>query len=158
MRVEANSVVRLEYTLWVDGRKVEGTEAQRPMTILMGHAPELPKGLEEALLGLEPGYHRRIVPPERAYGFYDPALRTTVAATALPEAPRVGGGFGGTGPDGEPLLYRVVSIQDEMVVLDANPPLAGKTLEYEITIHRVRPPEREELEHGHVHGEGGVHH
>ncbi len=158
MRVETNSVVKFEYELWVDGSKVEGTEAQCPKTILMGHAPELPKGLEAALLGLEVGQYRLVVPPEQGYGPYDPALRVEVAIADLPEAPRVGGGFSGTGPSGEPMLYRVIAIQGEQAVLDANPPLAGKTLEYRVNLQQVRRAEPEELEHGHIHGEGGIHH
>ena len=54
--------------------------------------------------------------------------------------------------------YRVTAVNGDLVTLDANPKWAGKTLEYSITIHAVREAEPEELEHGHVHGEGGVRH
>jgi len=153
MWVDTNSVVKLEYELWVEGQRLEGTDGH-PRTILMGHAPELPRGLEAALLGKAPGNYRVVVPPEP----YNPALCTEVLASALPDPPRLGGGYSGEGPAGEPLLYRVVAIQGERVMLDANLPLAGKALEYRFTIHSVRPAEPGELEHGHVHGEGGVHH
>ncbi len=158
MKIAADSVVKFEYELWVGGAKVEGTEPHHPITILMGHAPDLPKGLEATLLGLEAGSHKVVLPPEQGYGFYDPALRTEAQAADLPEAPRLGGGFSGNGPNGEALLFRVISIEGERVILDANPPHAGKELEYRLTIHAVRPAEPGELEHGHVHGEGGVHH
>jgi FKBP-type peptidyl-prolyl cis-trans isomerase SlyD len=62
------------------------------------------------------------------------------------------------GEDGQPLLYRVVEIEDYTVILDANHKWAGKTLEYIFTIHGVRPADRGEVAHGHVHGEGGVVH
>jgi len=153
MWVDNNSVVKLGYELWVEGHKFEGTDGH-PRTILMGHAPELPRGLEAALLGKAPGSYQEMVLPEP----YDPALCIQVMASELPDPPRLGRSYSGEGPQGELLLYRVVAIEGERVMLDANPPLAGKTLEYRFTILSVRPAEPGELEHGHVHGEGGVHH
>jgi len=153
MQVDARSVVKLEYELWVEGQKLKGTDGH-PKTILMGHAPELPPGLEASLLGKEPGSYQVVWPSEP----YDPALCIEVPSAELPDPPRIGGGYSGVGPEGQPLLYRVVGIAGDRVTLDANPPLAGKALEYRFTILSVRPAEPEELEHGHVHGEGGVQH
>ncbi|AWR86738.1 FKBP-type peptidylprolyl cis-trans isomerase SlyD [Meiothermus taiwanensis WR-220] len=153
MQIGSTSVVKLEYQLWVDGRKLEGTDGQ-PKTILMGHAPELPPGLEANLLGKKPGSYQIFLPPEP----YNPDLCTVVPAADLPEPPRLGAGYTGESPDGRLMLYRVVHIDGERVTLDANPPLAGKTLEYHLIIHSVRHATPEELEHGHVHGEGGVQH
>lgn len=158
MKVSAHSVVKFEYELWIDGSKVEGTEAGHPRTILMGHALDLPKGLEAALLGKEAGSYTVILPPEQGYGYYEPALRTEARVADLPDTPRLGAGFSAEGSDGSILLYRVVAIEGETAILDANPPFAGKELEYRFTIHQVREAEKGELEHGHVHGEGGVHH
>ena len=47
---------------------------------------------------------------------------------------------------------------DEIVVMDFNHPLAGKDLNFSVTIVDVRAATAEELEHGHVHGPGGHHH
>jgi|UniRef100_A0A7C3HDW5 FKBP-type peptidyl-prolyl cis-trans isomerase SlyD len=153
MQIDHKSVVKLVYELWVEGHKLEGTDGH-PKTVLMGHATGLPPGLEAALLDKEPGHYRITLPPEP----HNPALRVEVSASELPEPPRPGGGYSGEGPEGQPLLYRVVAIEGERVTLDANSPLAGKALEYRLTILNVRPAEPEELEHGHVHGEGGVQH
>lgn len=158
MKVNAHSVVKFEYGLWIDSSKVEGTEAGHPKTILMGHVHDLPKGLETTLLGKEAGSYQVILTPEQGYGFYDPALRTEARVADLPDAPRVGAGFSVESSNGTVLLYRVAAIEGETATLDANPPYAGKELEYRFTIHKVREAEKGELEHGHVHGEGGVHH
>jgi len=151
-------VIRLEYILRIDGHIVARTPEGRPQTILSGFAPDLPKGLEAALVGKKPGEYRLRLPPERAYGPYDPEKHLRVKASELPEPPRVGGGFAANGPGGQPVLYRVVAVEGQEVELDANLEWAGKTLEYTFTIHSVRPADPQEVAHGHVHGEGGVQH
>jgi len=52
----------------------------------------------------------------------------------------------------------VVGVEEDGVVLDGNHPLAGKPLSFEVEIVEVRAATEEEVEHGHVHGEGGHHH
>ena len=52
----------------------------------------------------------------------------------------------------------VCDITDESVVMDFNHPMAGKELNFSVTVVDVRPATKEELEHGHVHGAGGHHH
>jgi FKBP-type peptidyl-prolyl cis-trans isomerase SlyD len=49
----------------------------------------------------------------------------------------------------------VVSIEEETVTVDGNHPLAGMTLNFDVKVVEVREATGEELEHGHVHGEGG---
>jgi FKBP-type peptidyl-prolyl cis-trans isomerase SlyD len=54
-------------------------------------------------------------------------------------------------PDG-PVIFTVVNIDDFEVLVDGNHPLAGMTLNFDITVQSVRDATSEELEHGHVHG------
>jgi FKBP-type peptidyl-prolyl cis-trans isomerase SlyD len=61
------------------------------------------------------------------------------------------------GPNG-PITLTVVKLTETGAVLDANHPLAGKTLHFDVEITTVRSATQEELEHGHVHGEGGHQH
>ncbi len=158
MKIQKYWVIRFEYTLYVDGALVDRSPEGHPITILTGHAPHLPAGLESALMGKEPGEYHVSLPPKGAHGPYDPAKRVVVDRKDLPEEPRLGGAYTAEGPDGQPLLYRVVEVAGDRVILDANPKWAGKTLEYRFTIHTVRPADAEEVAHGHVHGEGGVVH
>lgn len=154
MKIKSYQVIELEYTLSIDGAVVERTPEGKTQHILTHFAPDLPRGLEAALVGKSPGTYQTVVPAEQAYGPHDPGLRITVKVADLPEEPRVGGGFAAEND----LLYRVVEIGGGEAVLDANHQWAGKTLEYSFTIHYVRPAERGEIEHGHVHGKGGVEH
>lgn len=52
----------------------------------------------------------------------------------------------------------VLEVTDEFVSMDFNHPMAGKELNFSVTVLDVRPATAEELEHGHVHGPGGHHH
>jgi FKBP-type peptidyl-prolyl cis-trans isomerase SlyD len=56
------------------------------------------------------------------------------------------------------MLYTIVEITDKEVTVDGNHPLAGKTLNFKATVTDVRAATKEEIDHGHVHGEGGHHH
>ncbi|GEM82744.1 MAG: peptidyl-prolyl cis-trans isomerase [Meiothermus sp.] len=158
MQIKSYQVIRFEYQLIIDGQVVDRSPEGHPLTILTHFAPNLPAGLEHALLGKQPGAYRVVLPPEAAYGPYDPTKRVVVPRGDLPEEPRLGGAFTAEGVDGQALLYRVVAVEGDSVTLEANHPWAGKTLEYRVVIHAVRPAEKEEVAHGHVHGEGGVVH
>jgi len=65
--------------------------------------------------------------------------------------------FGET-PDGDHVALWVVDVEDDVVKLDANHPLAGVTLHFKVKITEVREPTEEEVEHGHPHGIGGAEH
>jgi FKBP-type peptidyl-prolyl cis-trans isomerase SlyD len=61
------------------------------------------------------------------------------------------------GPRGARLVT-VTNVERDFVTVDANHPLAGKTLHFQVEITEVREATREELKHRHVHGPGGHHH
>jgi FKBP-type peptidyl-prolyl cis-trans isomerase SlyD len=61
-------------------------------------------------------------------------------------------------PEGDIVPAVIIEIGSEFVVLDANHPLAGEQLFFEIELTAIRAATQEELEHGHVHGVGGHHH
>jgi FKBP-type peptidyl-prolyl cis-trans isomerase SlyD len=60
--------------------------------------------------------------------------------------------------EGNPLDGRVVEIGEDFVKVDLNHPLAGEDLHFKGEILSVREASQDELDHGHVHGEGGHHH
>lgn len=160
MEVRENTVVTFGYELRVDGERVDASLEGEPVTVLVGNAPWLPLGLEGALFGLSPGPFRVTLPPERAAGTHDPGKVAVVGRGEFPEGSSVEGGeeFHAQDEGGRPVAFRVVAVEGDRVTVDANPELAGKTLGYEGVIHGVREATPEEVEHGHVHGEGGVEH
>ena len=60
--------------------------------------------------------------------------------------------------DQGPVQFTIDSVDNEIVRVDLNHLMAGKTLHFEVTVDSVRDADQEELLHGHVHGPGGVEH
>ena len=56
-----------------------------------------------------------------------------------------------------PVSVVVTAVTEETVTVDGNHPLAGKTLNFEVTVESVREATKDELEHGHIHGPGCSH-
>ena len=146
-------VVSLEYTLTVDGEVVDSTEGIEPISFLQGYENIIP-GLERELYGLKVGDSKKVhVTAKDAYGEIDPEAVVDVPRKDIPkDIPlKPGVELQVTNEDGELLDAVIVSVAKDMVRLDFNHPLAGKDLNFDITVVELREAEPEELEHGHVH-------
>lgn len=159
MKITDNSVVKLEWSLSIDDKVVEHSLAGEAQTILIGHAKSLPRGLEGLLIGHEAGTEFEAT-LENGYSVYDLSKVHTAQKSDFPAKTNLalGASFYTQDEHGKPLVARVVKLQKDTVTVDFNHQFAGKTLEYQIKILHVRPAEESELEHGHVHGKGGVDH
>ncbi len=118
------------------------------------------KGLETALYGLKAGDKKHVsVPAVDGYGEYDPeAIVDVVRSEFPPEIPlKPGVELEVSDEDGDVQFATIVSLTKSHVKLDFNHPLAGKTLEFDVTINELRAASSEELDHGHVHGHGHGH-
>jgi FKBP-type peptidyl-prolyl cis-trans isomerase SlyD len=161
MKIAAQTVVKFAWTLSVEGKRVDGTPEGETQTILIGHTHGLPVQLEASLIGLEVGEHKTvIIEAEDAYGVYDPGKRQIVPTSSFPVGAnlQVGATFFTQDAEGNPLTARVIESPGENVTVDFNHEFAGKILEYKIEVQSVRVAEAGELEHGHVHGDGGIKH
>ena len=154
-------VIKLEYVLKVDGKVVDRTLESDPITILTGFAKQLPAGLEALLEGRQAGERfAASLPPNEGYEEYDLKKNRTVPRSEFPTKTVLEPGalFYAQTADAQPITARVIEIHGENVTVDFNHEHAGKTLDYRITVHAVREAEPGEIEHGHVHGEGGIKH
>lgn len=160
MQATKDTVVTLDYRLTLpDGEVVEVSEPGDPLVYLHGHEEIVP-GLERALEGKTTGDRvQAIVPPEDAYGEYDPEGSETVDRSEFPAdlELEVGGIITATDEDDDEVEFLVKAIDGDKVTVDFNHPMAGKTLHFDVTIREIRAATAEELEHGHVHGPGGAH-
>ena len=159
MKIEKNRVVVLRYKVETDGKVVGSATAQEPFDYIHGTRTILPK-LEEALEGLEAEEDFDCtVPPEDAYGAYDlkkvfdvPKSTFVVDGKLREDLLRVGAYIPLLNSAGEVCQGMVVSVGDETVTMDFNPPMAGKTLHFKGTVLSVREATPQELLEG-LHGE-----
>ena len=115
-------------------------------------------GLEKALLGKEKGdTFSQNFPPEEAYGEPQTEYIQAVAMSKFedPSSVKEGVQFH---LESQNMVAKVTKVEDDIVTLDMNHPLAGQTLCFDIEVVDVRDATKEEIEHGHVHGEGGHKH
>jgi FKBP-type peptidyl-prolyl cis-trans isomerase SlyD len=159
MTISKDTVVSMNYVLKNDEGKVLDQSGDDPLVYLHGHKNIVP-GLEKALDGLAVGAKTQAsISPSEGYGEYDPKLKFAVPAAQMGDGiPPVDSLVQLTSRAGQTFVARVMGADDDKVMLDANHPLAGENLNFEVTITDIREAQPEELEHGHVHGPGGHHH
>ncbi|MEO8039667.1 MAG: peptidylprolyl isomerase [Betaproteobacteria bacterium] len=154
-----NSVVSIDYELLdVEGKVIEKTD--QPITYLHGGYDGIFPRVEEALHGRKTGDSCSVkLEPDDAFGEYDKELIRMEPRNLFPKNVKVGMQFEGAAEGSKhALVYTVTDIADDKIVVDANHPLAGKTVQFTCTVTAVRPATEEELHHGHVHGPEGHHH
>ena len=161
LTVDNDMVVTVDYVLTLDnGDVVEDTHAGMPMRFLAGHDEILP-ALEDALFGLAVGDETAVtLAPDDAYGDYDPEAFEEAPVDAFPanEGIEPGMPIGVQDESGEMYQAFVSEVRADIIVLDFNHPLAGETLHFQVKVIDLRPATAEELDHGHVHGDGHEHH
>lgn len=155
-KIENNTVARVHYTgtLPDTGEVFDSSEGREPLTFLVGHRQMIP-GFERELMGKELGEKVEFtLSPEDAYGEHNPDAVQKVPLDM----------FGNIKPEvGTTLMsdmgpFRVTEVGDELITVDFNHALAGKSLTFNVEVVEVRDATEEEISHGHAHGPGGVQH
>jgi len=160
VQIEKNRVVVLHYTVRDEqGQVIDRSEGRVPLSYLHGKGNIIP-GLEQALAGRTAGEKLEVtVPPEQGYGPRNERLVQIIARSLFDEGMELTPGMRvrATGPQGARLVT-VVRVERDFVTIDANHPLAGRTLNFSVEVAEVRKATHEEVSHGHVHGPGGHDH
>ncbi|HEY7957354.1 MAG TPA: peptidylprolyl isomerase [Polyangia bacterium] len=160
MVIADKKVVRIDYTLKnAEGQLLDSSDEGEPLSYLHG-AQQIVPGLERELAGLEEGQSKDVVvAPEEGYGLPDPEGVFGVPRAAFPEDAQlaVGQTFVGEDDAGAQVPVRVVEVKDDMIMVDANHPLAGVTLYFHVEVREVRDATSDELAHAHAHGAGHEH-
>ncbi|WP_028302572.1 FKBP-type peptidyl-prolyl cis-trans isomerase [Oceanospirillum beijerinckii] len=161
MQIQDNAVASIHYTLTNEaGDTIDSSEGAEPLAYLHGAANIIP-GLENALLGKTVGDKLNVqVSPEDGYGEHVAELVQQVPQEMFQGVDQVeiGMEFHAESNTGQPIAVTVTEVKEGMVTIDANHPLAGVTLNFDVEIVEVREATAEEQEHGHAHGAGGHHH
>lgn len=136
-RVAHNNTVTVKYTgKLADGTIFDSSPEDRPLTFIIGR-DEVIKGFEAAVLDMESGETKTVViEPDQAYGDPNPALVEEISRADLPDDLELveGGQLEVTQGDGGVLRLMIDKVTEEKVTLDANHPLAGKTLTFVIEL------------------------
>lgn len=160
MQIAKNSVVSIDYTLTDDaGTVLDSSKGQAPLAYIQGAGNIIP-GLEEALEGKQAGEQLKVsVPPEKGYGPRNEAMTQKVPRNMFDTQQEIKPGmrFHAESEHGTHTVT-VTAVDEEQVTVDGNHPLAGKTLNFDVSIVEVREATKDELSHGHVHGPDGHHH
>ena len=135
-KVETNSTVSVNYT----GRLEDGSifdssmvEGREPLKAKLGEGQLIP-GFEAGLIDMSIGETKTVeIEPSNAYGDYNDTLVVEVAKNNVPENVEPGMMLQTFGPMG-PSIVKVLEIKDEVVVIDANHPLAGKKLIFDLEV------------------------
>jgi len=131
---------------------LDSSAGATPMAYVHGYASIIP-GLEKALEGKTAGEQLQVtVPPVDAYGLRDERRMGQVDRSIFPEGADIKPGmrFRASSENGSDLVV-VTAVEGNTVTVDANHPLAGETLTFNVTVRDVRPATPEEISHGHVH-------
>lgn len=139
MAINKEQMVSMMYELTIDGEVVDSNIGKDPLEFAYGTGQIIP-GLEARIADMNEGDNADIlVPAAEAYGEYN-----AEAMQAIPKAQFegldlvVGMPLQGQGEGGQPIQVTVTEIRDEEVVVDFNHPLAGKDLNFSITINSIK--------------------
>lgn len=150
-------VVTFNYTLRDPrGQVLDTSIGGEPITYLEG-AGQVIDGLDEQLRGVAAGIKTTLqVPAAKAYGERDESQVRTLKRDKIPvEGELNPGDQFKTDTDRYAPIVTVVAANEDEVTLDANHPLAGMDLTFEVELLRVREATADELKHGHAHGADG---
>lgn len=136
-KVKANDKVRVHYTgKLTNGEVFDSSREREPLEVKLGEGSLIP-GFEKGLVDMEVNEKKTItIPKEEAYGEIRKELFQSVPNSDLPDniKPEVGMGLVARGQDGTERQLRVAEVNESNIVVDANHPLAGQDLIFDLEL------------------------
>lgn len=160
MQITKNKVATIAYTLTdSEGAILDKATTQEPFAFIQGVGNIIP-GLETALEGKAVGDSLNVtIEPSQGYGERDDALTQVLAKEMFEGVDEVKPGMQFHAQTAHGMsIVTVTKVEGNEVTIDGNHPLAGVTLNFDVNVLEIRDASKEELEHGHVHIEGGCSH
>ncbi len=140
-KVKGNDTVKVHYTGKLKNGEVFDSSLERePIKVTLGQQSLIP-GFENGLLNMELNEKKTVViPMEDAYGDIKKELFQKVPKEELPEdlKPEIGMGLLAKSPDGSERQIKIVDIKKDAIIIDANHPLAGQELTFELEIVEIQ--------------------
>ncbi|AGF76871.1 FKBP-type peptidyl-prolyl cis-trans isomerase [Desulfocapsa sulfexigens DSM 10523] len=119
-----------------DGTIFDSSEGKKPLDVVLGSGTVIP-GFDAALVGMEVGSRKTVkIPMDDAYGKHNAELVMQVPKDQIPPdlKPEIGQKLQVGGAAGELMAVEVIDLTDDFIVLDANPPLSGKDLTFDLEL------------------------
>jgi peptidylprolyl isomerase len=139
-QAKKGDTVKVHYTGKLqDGEIFDSSIGTNPLEFTIGNK-ELIDGFESGVMGMKIGSKKTItIPPEEAYGSRNEELVADVDRSKLPDhiTAEIGQALQITQPNGKTINVIMTGVTDDTVTLDANHPLAGKTLTFEIELVEI---------------------
>tara|TARA_B100000401_G_scaffold413794_1_gene334223 strand:- start:1055 stop:1480 length:426 start_codon:yes stop_codon:yes gene_type:complete len=141
MKVEQNKNVSVHYTGKLkDGSVFDSSVDREPLNFTVGEGKLIP-GFEQGIVGMGVNEKKLIeIPFNEAYGEVKEELIQEVSKSNLPSdlTPEVGMQLQSNGQDGSTILVTIVKVEEDKIVVDANHPLAGKDLLFDIEVVEIK--------------------
>lgn len=140
---KAGDTVKVHYTGKLrDGTQFDSSEGREPLEFTIDEGKIIP-GFEQAVIGMSPGEHKTVVIPEaQAYGPRREEAVQEAPKSALPPElePQLQEGMQlqANNPQGQPMILTVTRVGDESITLDANHPLAGQDLVFDLELVEIK--------------------
>jgi peptidylprolyl isomerase len=122
-----------------DGTVFDSSSGRDPLRVTLGSGQVI-RGVDDALTGMAPGQEKTVtIAAEEAYGPHRPELLHEVERAAIPPEVdlEIGQQLEGRDTSGQSLRLTVVDVADNMVTLDANHPLAGQDLRFDLQLVEI---------------------
>ncbi len=132
--IKQGSTVKVHYIGKIGSDVFDSSEGKEPIEFIVG-MNQVIVGFENAVLGLNIGDKTNVsILPENGYGELREDLIISAPLESVPSDVVVGSSLQGIDNNGQPFNVVVKEVGDGVVLLDANHPLAGKTLDFEIEV------------------------
>ena len=129
--------VKIHYTVTLeDGTTFDSSAGRDPLEFTLGSGQVI-VGFDEAVTGMKTGDTKNVtIAADKAYGQRNEEMVITAPRDQVPKDinPEVGQQLQMAGPDNQPIVVLITEVTDEHILLDANPPLAGKDLVFDIEL------------------------
>ncbi|CAN5659615.1 peptidylprolyl isomerase [soil metagenome] len=160
MQIAKDKVVSMDYTLTGPaGNVIDSSAGRKPLIYIQGAGNIIP-GLERELEGKSAGDQIKVtIAAADGYGERDDRMVQVVPREMFKGVENIQPGmqFQANGPNGERRMVTVTKVDPNDITVDANHPLAGMALTFDVKVVEVRDATAEEKSHGHAHGAGGHH-
>lgn len=139
-QAKQGDTVKIHYTGTLnDGTVFDSSEGRDPLSFTIGSGQVIP-GFEEAVIGMAENEKKNVtIPPEKAYGARNEEMVINVPRSQVPPdiSPETGQRLQMQGPNEQVIIVEITEVNDDSITLDANPPLAGKDLTFDIELVEI---------------------